>query len=234
VRSIEFQKFIDLVTFDQSLVKIERDIKKSQDVQRSLMEDIERLQDDFSDIKNAQLQAHKAVDEKELYMKVLDTKESDLKHKIQSISNQKEYKSLEKETLAINAERVQHEQELLVLWNKLDSLQKTYEFKRKLHEEQVAKFTSEIELISNEILNFQNQLAHFTTQRIEKQQSIPQEWLDMYVNMKGRVSNPVVPVISDSCDACFYSVTPRDLQTLRKNKLLQCRDCYRLLYVEAE
>lgn len=232
MRSIEFQTFIDLVTFDQSLVKIERDIKKSQEVQNSLLADIERLQEDFLDIKTAKLQARKAVDEKELYMKVLDGKESELKAKLESISNQKEYKSLEKETLVVNAERMRHEQELLVLWNKLEGLEKTYEFKLKLHEEQAAKFHAEVEKIKNEVAELQAQLETLNTQRIEKQKNVPQEWLDMYVNMKGRVPNPVVPVVNDSCDACFYSVTPRDLQALRKNKLLQCLDCYRLLYVE--
>jgi predicted nucleic acid-binding Zn-ribbon protein len=232
MRSIEFQTFIDLVTFDQSLVKIERDIKKSQEVQESLLVDIERLQADFADIKIAKFQARKAVDEKELYMKVLDDKESELKNKLASISNQKEYKSLEKETLLVNAERVRHEQELLVLWNKLDALDKTYEFKYTLHEEQAAKFHAQVEAIKNEVAAFQAELEVLTTQRLEKQQNIPQEWLDMYVNMKGRVTNPVVPVINESCDACFYSVTARDLQMLRRNKLLQCRDCYRVLYVE--
>ena len=232
MRSIEFQTFIDLVTFDQSLVKIERDIKKSQEIQNALLADIERLQEDFLDIKTAKLQARKAVDEKELYMKVLDSKESELKIKLESISNQKEYKSLEKETLVVNAERMEHEQELLVLWNKLDGLEKTYEFKLKLHEEQAAKFHAEVEKIKNEVADLQAQLESLNTLRIEKQKNVPQEWLDMYVNMKGRVPNPVVPVVNDSCDACFYSVTPRDLQALRKNKLLQCLDCYRLLYVE--
>lgn len=232
MRSIEFQAFIDLVTFDQSLVKIERDIKKSQEIQQSLLSDIERLQDDFLDIKTAKLQARKAVDDKELYMKILDGKESDLKNKLASVSNQKEYKSLEKETLVVNSERVRHEQELLVLWNKLEGLEKTYEFKQKLHEEEAAKFHAEVEKIKNEIVDFQNQLEVLTAERIEKMKNVPQEWLDMYVNMKGRVANPVVPVVNDSCDACFYSVTARDLQLLRNNKLLQCRDCYRVLYVE--
>ena len=232
MRSIEFQKFIDLVTFDQDLVKTERDIKKSEEIQQSLLMDIQRLQDDFSDIKTAKTQARKAVDDKELYMKVLNEKESELKKKLESISNQKEYKSLQKETLAINAERMEHEQGLIILWNKLDGLEKTYEFKHKLYEEQAAKFHAEVEANKNEIAKLHEQLQNLTAQRIEKQQNIPQEWLDMYVNMKGRVSNPVVPVVDDSCDACFYSVTPRDLQTLRNNKLLQCRDCYRLLYIE--
>ncbi len=231
MKSVEFQTFIDLVTFDQNLVKIERDIKKSQETQESLLLDIQRLQDDFEDIKTAKLQARKAVDEKELFMKVLDEKESDLKNKISSVSNQKEYKSLEKETLVVNADRLRHEQELLVLWNKLEGLDKTYELKHALYEEQAAKFHAEVEKIKNEIVELQNQLKDLEIQRLEQQQNVPQEWLDMYVNMKGRVPDPVVPVVNDSCDACFYSVTARDLQSLRNNKLLQCRDCYRLLYI---
>ncbi|MBP6869577.1 hypothetical protein KBC04_01715 [Candidatus Babeliales bacterium] len=234
MRSIEFQRFIDLVTFDQNLVKTERDIKKSQEIQESLLADIERLHVDFSDIKAAKLQARKAVDEKELYMKVLDGKETELKHKLSSVSNQKEFKSLEKESLAVNTERVNHEQDLLTLWNKLEGFEKTYEFKHKLHDEQVAKFMLEVEKIKHDIELLQEQLKTLTAERIEKEQLVPQEWLDMYVNMKGRVPNPVIQVVNDSCDACFYSVTPRDMQMLRKNKLLQCRDCYRLLYVQED
>lgn len=234
MRSIEFQKFIDLVTFDQNLVKIERDIKKSQEIQDSLLTDIERLEEDFLDLKSAQLQARKAVDEKELYMKVLDDKENNLKHKLQSVSNQKEYKSLEKESSAINVERINHEQDLVLLWTRLDNFEKNFEFKHKLYNEQVLKFRGEVEKIQNEISSLQEQLQKLTIERIEKEQLVPQEWLNMYVNMKGRVTNPVVQVVNDSCDACFYSVTPRDMQMLRKNKLLQCRDCYRLLYVQED
>ncbi len=231
MKSIEFQRFIDLVTFDQTLVKIERDIEKSQEIQESLMLDIERLQADFQDVKNAQLQARKAVDDKELAMKILDVKEADLKIKLAAICNQKEYKSLEKETLAVNAQRMEQEQQLLTLWNKLDGLAKTYDFKHKLYDEQVAQFQAQVEQTKNEIASLQEQLLALEAQRLEKQQHIPQEWLDMYVNMKGRVNNPVVALVGDACDACFYSVTPKDLQALRQNKMLQCKECYRLLYI---
>ena len=231
MKSVEFQTFIDLVTFDQSLVKIERDIAKSQEIQESLLLDIERLQADFNDVKVAQQQARKAVDDKELSMKILDVKEADLKIKLASISNQKEYKSLEKETLAINAQRMEQEQQLLTLWNKLDGFVKTYDFKHKLYEEQAAQFHAQVEQSKNEVAALQQQLAVLNEQRAEKLQNVPQEWLDIYVNMKGRVTNPVVQIVGDACDACFYSVTPKDLQALRQNKLLQCKDCYRLLYI---
>jgi len=222
VRSIEFQKFIDLVNFDQSLVKIEQDIKKMQEIEKNFLDDIKHAKDE----------ARKAVDEKELYMKIFDVQELELKAKINAVSNQKEYKSLEKELLALYEKRMQHEQDLLALWNKCDHLDKSYELKRQSHEDLTKKLTIEMESTKKDITALTVQLDELLTQRELQQQPVPQEWLDMYVNMKGRVSNPVVPVIADSCDACFYSVTPRDLQHLRQNKLLQCKDCYRLLYLE--
>ena len=232
VRSIEFQKFIDLVTFDQSLVKIERDIKKMQEIEQSFLVDMKRLNEDFVDVKSAKDQARKAVDEKELYMNILNSKELELKNKLDVVANQKEYQSLQKELSLLHEKRMQHEQDLLALWNRFDLLDKNYESKHKAHEDVVAQLNNEIQTTKKEISELTIQLDEQLAQRELKKQPVPQEWLDMYVNMKGRVSNPVVPVVADSCDACFYSVTPRDLQHLRQNKLLQCRDCYRLLYLE--
>jgi len=232
VKSIEFQKFIDLVTFDQNLIKIERDMNKMQEVEKTFADDVKRLHDDFLDVKHAKDQARKAIDEKELYMKVLDAKESEMKHKLDSVANQKEYKSLQREVAVLNEKRVQHEQDLLSIWNRFDVLDKSYEAKHQAYQNLVETMNRQMQETQKEITQSALQLDQLETERELKLQGIPQEWLDMYVNMKGRVNNPVVPVVSESCDACFYSITPRDLQILRQNKLLQCRDCYRLLYIE--
>jgi len=233
VRSIEFQKFIDLVTFDQSLVKTERDIQKFEEVEKSLAQDIQRLQDDFLDLKTTKLQARKAVDDKELYMKVVDGKEVELKDKYKSVTTQKELKSLEKETVIVNSDRLENEQELISLWNKAETLEKNYEAQQKTHDELTNKLNVEVQSLEKNKTALKIELDALLEQRLIKQENIPQEWLDMYVNMKGRVNNPVIKVVDDSCDACFYSVTARDLQVLRQNKLLQCRDCYRLLYFDS-
>jgi len=231
VKSIEFKTFIDLVTFDLDLVKIEHDINTSEKTEKSLSLDVQRLHQELLDVKQSKHDARKAVDEKELYMKVLDDKESDLKYKISAISNQKEYKSLQKETLAINEDRMRHEKELLALWSKYEAIEKVYQAKYVACEESIKLLTDKIQTVKSEIKSFENKLHDLNMQRVEKSKNVPQEWLDSYVNMKGRVANPVVPVIHESCDGCFYSVTSKDLQVLRQGKLLQCRDCYRLLYL---
>ena len=65
-------------------------------------------------------------------------------------------------------------------------------------------------------------------------QTLPDEWLGKYEHMRGRVADPVVPVQQDSCSACFYSISSRDLQTLKQGDLLQCKDCYRFLYYKSD
>jgi predicted nucleic acid-binding Zn-ribbon protein len=48
------------------------------------------------------------------------------------------------------------------------------------------------------------------------------------------VADPIVPVFDGSCSACFYAMTGQDMQELYKNKLLQCRGCYRFVYLPQE
>jgi len=233
VRSIEFQKFIDLVTFDQSLVKIERDIKKYQEIEQSIILAITHEQDKFLESKHAKAQARKAVDEKELFMKVLDEKATQLKKKLETVASQREAKSLEKEIAALHEEQSLHEQELMNLWNKSENLEKNFQAKQLEHDAAIAQLHEQIIANQLEQKKIQHDNVLLLQERQEKEKNIPQEWLTSYANMQGRVNNPVVPVVNDACDGCFYSITPKDLQVLRQNKLLQCKDCYRLLYINS-
>jgi predicted nucleic acid-binding Zn-ribbon protein len=51
--------------------------------------------------------------------------------------------------------------------------------------------------------------------------------------MRTRTADPVVPVLDGSCSACFHYLTEQDLLLIKKNKLMQCKGCYRFLYSEA-
>jgi predicted nucleic acid-binding Zn-ribbon protein len=69
---------------------------------------------------------------------------------------------------------------------------------------------------------------------MEQAKTVPQEWLTKYQRMRAKVADPLVPVMNTSCSACFYSIPPQDLNRLKKNALLLCRSCYRLLYYDKE
>ncbi|GAI90095.1 unnamed protein product, partial [marine sediment metagenome] len=42
----------------------------------------------------------------------------------------------------------------------------------------------------------------------------------------------VVPVQHDSCGACSYSIPQQDLLRMRRRAVVQCKGCFRLLYMK--
>jgi predicted nucleic acid-binding Zn-ribbon protein len=64
--------------------------------------------------------------------------------------------------------------------------------------------------------------------------ALPQEWQARYVSMQRLVPDPIVPVVSGLCSSCFYQIIARDVTLLKKQEILECKNCYRLLYQEPE
>ena len=64
--------------------------------------------------------------------------------------------------------------------------------------------------------------------------SIEPEWFAKYQQMKTHVDDPIAPIISDSCGSCFYKILFQDLSRLKKNAILPCHGCFRLLYYDQE
>lgn len=69
-------------------------------------------------------------------------------------------------------------------------------------------------------------------ERLHKEKGLPEEWLEKYAIMRARINDPVVPVFDGNCSACFYKISVQDMQFLKHRKLIQCKDCFRLLYLE--
>jgi predicted nuclease with TOPRIM domain len=74
MKSIEFQKFIDLVTFDQDLLALADEIKKAQENCQFLSTELSLYQENWQQFKDETIHMRKLVDEKELNIKVLDEK----------------------------------------------------------------------------------------------------------------------------------------------------------------
>lgn len=68
-------------------------------------------------------------------------------------------------------------------------------------------------------------------QRRQKEGLVPAEWLEKYEMMRSRVADPVVQVTQDSCGACYQLLTSQDLVRAKRGALIQCRKCFRLLYL---
>lgn len=227
------KKFIDLITFDQQLIALQ---KKIQDIQKSIVlhqEQIQQEEDKKLKVESKEQELHRQLGQQEILLKEIQDKEERLLKNIEKISASREYDAAVKELEHLRLAQASEEQKLMQMHNKINNAKKEVATVIQQVQEQIEKLQ---QLIGNDKQNLDlvhQELSSIDAARNEKLQGISSDWLEMYELMRGRVSNPVVPLEQDSCSACFYGLTPRDLQILRQNGVIQCKDCYRLLYEQS-
>lgn len=226
-----FNAFIELIDFDKKAIKTEVDINSLKSDIKNQSNEIERLLYDIEQSKNFWVETRKSVDDQELKMKELDQQEKEKKQKLEFTHTPKEYSAIKKEVDLIKQNQYNLEPALLEMWKKSESAKKEFEDKK-------VEATKKIELLENSItekttnINFlEIQLNELKKERTQKSAGIPEEWIEKYNLMRLKVSNPVVPVENNSCSACFYLITSQDLIHLKHKKLLQCKRCYRFLFI---
>jgi len=225
--------FIDLITFDQGLLSIEKAIEQNNKEVIDLKEEINVIAKEVHQSKSTVHDLRKQVDEHELVMKELDAQTKERKARLESASNPKEYSALRHEIESIKQKQHDYEETLLSAWKLLESAQQGLEASSALHVQQSQELEKKITEKEHDNKQLQEQYKSLQHERPAKEKFIPQEWLDKYATMRSRVSDPVVPVNVDSCSACYYMISAPDMQALKRNKLVQCKDCYRFLYLPA-
>lgn len=227
-----FEQFIALVQVDQKINALNAQIvvhrQKITDLQKEAQASAqahEKTQERYEQIR-------KEVDAKELEMKILDQQESEKKTKLDNVSNHKEYQSLKAEIDQLKQSQHNLEESLIAIWNQLENAKKEVDASAvSLHEREV-KIKQQIEQHENQIKEISVHVDQLMQDRVAKDQKVPEEWLQKYAIMRAKVADPVVPVLNGSCSACFYTVSAQDMQELKRRKLVQCKDCYRLLYLQ--
>jgi predicted nucleic acid-binding Zn-ribbon protein len=164
-------------------------------------------------------------------MKSFDQQEKDKKYCLDNLSDYKEYQAIKAEVESI--QRMQIEQEKIVLdaWNQLENAQSDFKKKKQESVEQAEKLQQKL----NEMQQKQKELSmdfyKLVEQRKVKEGLVPVEWLEKYEMMRSRVADPVVQVAQDSCGACWQMLTSQDLVRAKRGALIQCKKCFRLLYL---
>lgn len=225
-----FNRFIDLINFDQKLHVHDIAIQQHQQKIEQLEERKAEIDTHFSSVRQQLHDAQKLVDEKELEMKDLEAQESDKKAAMDRVSNQKEYQSIKHELELIASKQLALEEVLVDAWNQLETTRKRVSESEKEYQSALQKIDEEIAKEKEALGNVRNVLQRESELRAEKESLVPEEWLEKYGRMRSQVEDPVVQVVDGSCSSCFHPVTGQDLILLNRNKLLQCKACYRFLY----
>ncbi len=227
-----FDLFINLITFDQTLYEKEKEII-------DLETEIEVLEDQIDPFKELfqkeQAKLHdlkKEVDMQELEMKTLDEKGKAVQERFAVSSNNKEYIALKKETEEVQQQQMDAEAQLITAWNNLENAQKSVVDKEKEYHAQ--KETIEKQMAEKQVqvdeLEAKFQLEQKS--RAVKEEGVPEEWIEKYERMRNSVSDPVSAVEDLNCKACFHTLTSQEMAHLKRKKLLQCKGCYRFLYID--
>lgn len=226
-----FEQFIALVEVDQKINALNKSIHVLEQENSAQRQIDGSHQAALDKVKQKLHDERKEVDAKELEMKTLDIQEADKKKRLDTVANHKEYSSIKGEIDQLKKEQHILEDSLMQAWNRLETAKKEVDSAAASYEQNHKKSLEVIALNDQKISEINIQITALIADRHEKEKNVPAEWLEKYAVMRARVSDPVVPVVDGNCSACFYKISAQDLQFLNRRKLVQCKDCFRLLYL---
>jgi predicted nucleic acid-binding Zn-ribbon protein len=223
--------FLALVKLDRSILHIDRSIEALRDGVRASEHEFALLEEFITKARDFAREQHKAVDQVELRMKELDGLQRQKEGQFEAASTQKEYGALKNEIETVKKDQHNLENGMLQAWKSYEHAQTQYQQKK----EEVAHKQAALNAIIQEKMQHIDQLekerAIIMASRPAALEGIPAEWLQTYAMMQSKVEDPVVPVENETCSACFYGILRQDMIDLGKRKMLQCRDCFRFLYL---
>jgi len=223
-----------ILLLDQEEETIRSEAKKVREEIAEGNEMIPKIESTANEIKGSVIDAKKHVDRQELNATELNDRLKSKLEKKDAVKNQKEYLAIEKEIQAISEQQSELDEVLIKAWHNLEECQEKEKNEVPKLEEDIRRIKSEISEKEISVTSFEEKLNEVDKKKKEHEEQIPQEWIAKYQRMKKKVANPIVPVISKSCSSCYYSVPPQDMNSLKRNAILPCRSCYRLLYYDKE
>lgn len=226
-----FQSFLDLIEFDQKILSLRNEYSDIENTLDTMARQEKQLDDDLDREKNEVHEAQFGVDEKELEMKVLDDLERDKKRKLDQVSSPREYQVLTSEINTLKKQQHDLEESVLHAWHNLEAAKRAFQDLAKTIQEKKIALSDAKSTLSKQSQTLKIDLENREQERSAYLLAVPEEWLEKYSAMRERVSDPVVPVQYDSCSACFSTILEKDLVLLRKRALLQCKTCFRFLYL---
>jgi len=226
--------FINLVTFDKTLLALEREVSKTRETINLLREQKEHLIQQIDAEKNALVVLRKEVDGCELTMKLLDDDEKEKKKRLETVSNAKEYAAVKAEIGQVQEKQREIEQAIIDSWGRLEAAQKKQSLGQEIAVKKINEIDESLSLLEQKLSSLTRDVNEQTAERKRLEVLVPEELLRDYHQMRGRVADPVVPVQYGSCSACFYSVPAQEIALLKSGVLLPCKSCYRILYIQDE
>lgn len=225
-----FTAFIDLVVYDASIRALKKNREQADQSIQSLDLEYKNIEQERIKAKEHVLALHREVDMLERELREFDEVLPVKRQRLALANTPKEYFSLQQEIEAHENIKRERDNELLALWDSFEQERQQYGESEKKIIARKLELEKMVKELRQRLVMLDREIALKAQKRIEKEELVPAEWIERYQAMLKRTENPVVPVESDSCSACFYPISSNDLTALKRHKLLDCKGCYRILY----
>lgn len=167
----------------------------------------------------------------ELEARTLRERMAEARRKLEFVESPREYTALHKELDELAVREKDTEELLFTTWQEHEVQQTQYTEKAQAHE----LWLKEHKQLLNNAQQLKDSLVEKVTclerERAELEKCVSPDFLTPYYEMKRSVVDPVVPVINNYCSSCRCMVAQQDLSIMRRHILVQCKECYRLLYL---
>ena len=231
----KLKELLDVQEIDKSIALL---IQKKEALPAELEKFAEALKIEESRKKNLEEENLSLVKERRQKERDLEAKNETRKKfqdQLYQVKTNKEYSALMEEINNVRKEIEKLEEEILVLMEKSDELEKevasgTELIRVKQEELEKARKSNE-----EEIARINGELQAWEKKREEKASHIPAELLTRYERIRrGRNGLGLVLVKNNACQGCFMELPPQVISEIKLGqRLIVCENCNRLLYLEA-
>lgn len=192
---------------------------------------VQKCEADVAAAKDAMKKARIASDQQQLTLKQRDAKIYELEGKLNMAANNKEYQLLKDQIAADKQATAVLSDEILEGFERLESLA----VEVKTLEDVLAKTKEELKRTQSRVAEAQEgieaELAFTRERLVEREKGIPEDFRPEYDRLvKGRGQDALAAVENECCGGCFQTLSPQIIDLIRRDRLVVCRTCGRVLY----
>lgn len=192
---------------------------------------VQKCEADVAAAKDAMKKARIASDQQQLTLKQRDAKIYELEGKLNMAANNKEYQLLKDQIAADKQATAVLSDEILEGFERLESLA----VEVKSLEDVLAKTKEELKRTQSRVAEAQAgieaELAFTRERLVEREMNIPEDFRPEYDRLvKGRGQDALAAVENECCGGCFQTLSPQIIDLIRRDRLVVCRTCGRVLY----
>ncbi|QQR53335.1 hypothetical protein IPH25_00510 [bacterium] len=229
-KAVFFTNFVALVEFDNKIKLCKKSIAEEIQKIATLQNELVEYQTSVEDAKKQSTTLQQKVNFEENLLAEISKKIKALHTTINNLQAYKDYHALKQEFDLLCKQQVDQEQIVANTWDAFEIAEKNYK-NLLISTANTNKLLEENMSVSEQKkAQLEGDLRNLYEQRPTYEVNIPQEWLNKYATMQSKVENPIVTVENGQCASCFYQLTGTDVQAIKKGALVQCKNCFRLLY----